>query len=544
MKKNFLISIFVFIGFCFVWEIGSRQFVEYRFILPPLSSIGITLWQHSDIFIEHTLVTLREMAGGFTLALLVALPLAWIMYLYKSSRAILQPFFVVLQSVPMFTLAPLMVLWFGWSYMAIVIPTAIMIFLPLTMNVYQGLMSTPKSLLDYFHVHQANRWQTFLKLQLPWSLPHIFAGLRISAALAGIGAIAGEWAGAQKGLGVLMLKSRRVTDLEVTFGALFCLILISISLYGLIVFAENRYKRQPIKLFFSIVAISVLGFLAFVIPLEGPSSKSAVRLLLDWHPNSNHIPLYVGIKTKIFEKNGIDLEILEISDPSDTLPFLTSKKADLALYYMPDVIKANRRGADLAIVGTLIGQPLNSFIFRSREEIHSPRDLNDKIIGYSVTSSNTQVLDYLLSSSGVVPKQMVNVNFDLVPLLGSRQVDVIYGAFWNIEGEHLRSLGIETEHFSVSELGHPPYSELILVSKSGFSKADSIKKALQESIQFCKAYPDEAFNLYANCHPDKSSATLAWEKKAWLKTLPVLAEHQDPTQDVWYNLNNWLKKFQ
>ena len=123
----------------------------------------------------------------------------------------------------MFALAPLMVFWFGWSYKAIVIPTALMLFFPLTMSIYHGFLSIPRDLLDYFTLHQATPWQLFSKLELPWALPHIIAGLRITVAIAGMGAVAGEWAGGQAGLGLLMLESRRGVDLEMTFAALFCL---------------------------------------------------------------------------------------------------------------------------------------------------------------------------------------------------------------------------------------------------------------------------------------------------------------------------------
>ncbi len=186
-----------------------------------------------------SVITLKEMFAGFFLALLVAFPLAWTMMRYHSSRSLLQPLFIIIQCIPMFTLAPIMVVWFGWGAMAIIIPTALMIFFPLTLNIYQGLRSTPEDLLEFFHANQATAWQTFFKLRLPWSLPHIFAGFRISAAVAGVSAVAGEWAGAQNGLGVLMLESRRNTDLEITFGALFCLTTISTALYLLILYVEK-----------------------------------------------------------------------------------------------------------------------------------------------------------------------------------------------------------------------------------------------------------------------------------------------------------------
>lgn len=544
MKKPFVIALVIILIFCSLWEVLSR-YAEYRFIIPPITAIMSRMWEDGlSLLISNSKVTLREMAGGLVLAAVAAFPLAWMMYLWKSSRLFLQPFFVILQCVPMFTLAPLMILWFGWSYMAIIIPTALMIFFPLTINIYQGLVSTPLGLLDYFKSNQATRWQTFTKLMLPWSLPHIFAGLRISGAFAGIGAIAGEWAGAQSGLGILMLKSRRELDLEMTFGALFCLIFISVSLYSIIAYAENRYKQhKPMKLFSAAIILGLLGLIAFLSTPTGspvPKNENSLNLLLDWFPNSNHVPIYVGLEKGIFARHGVQLQVYEIKDPSDTIPYLTSGKVDIALFYQPDVIKAKKKGAKVKIIGVLIDQPLNSFLFRTEQKIFSPQDLSGKIIGYSGAASNFSILERLLKENFIVPKELRNVSFDLVTLLGTRQVDIIYGGFWNIEGEHLKSLNIETSHFNVSQLGHPPYSELVFLGREDFKNTRAFQEAMQESINYCKKHAEEAFMIYAGFHPSKSSHSLAWERQAWFKTVPLLAKSQNILKKEEDDLEKWL----
>jgi ABC-type nitrate/sulfonate/bicarbonate transport system permease component/ABC-type nitrate/sulfonate/bicarbonate transport system substrate-binding protein len=538
MKTHLFTTLIAFLLLCGLWEMTSLQLIEYRFILPSPSSIIFRLWSNPWLFIDNSKTTLREMAGGFGLALSISFPLAWSMCLWKSCRSVVHPLFVLLQSVPMFTLAPIMVLWFGWSYIAIVIPTALMIFLPLTMNIYQGLSSTPQALLDLFTVNQATSWQKFWKLQLPYAIPYIFAGFKVAAATAGIGAIAGEWAGGQSGLGVLMLSSRRETDLQTTFAALLCLALMSLCFYGVVTWAEERFaKHKPMKLFTSSVIIVLAGIVSFL-AIPASSDIKGTKLLLDWFPNSNHVPIYVGLQKGFFEKRGIHLEVLQLHDPSDTIPYVTSGKADLALFYMPDVVRANKNGANLTVAARLINQPLNSFIYLQDAGIKTSQDLSDKVIGYCV-AGNTDVLKKLCRISGVVPKEFRNVSFDLVSALGMAQVDVIYGAFWNVEIEHLRSLGIHTAHFNVTELGHPDYSELVFIASDAAEKYSSFRAAMQESIDYSKANPEEAFNLYKQCHPGKSDETLAWEKSAWMKTIPTLAISQDISQEEIEGLSEW-----
>ena len=347
---------------------------------------------------------------------MMAFPLAWAMDTWNSARCLLQPIFVVIQCIPMFALAPIMVLWFDLSYTAILIPTALMIFFPLTMNIYQGLRSTPQHLLDFFKVNQATKWQIFFKLKLPWALPHICSGFRIAAAIAGIGAVAGEWAGAQAGLGMLMVESRRGIDLETTFGALFCLAMTSLGLYILTFSLEKVAKeRRPLRMilksyFKKPQAISVmLLILSLAGGCQQSESKAETRLLLDWLPNPDHVPLYVGMERGFFAEKGINLQILKIRDPVIPCPI---SHPDALVHWsgtIPSTIKAIAKGANLKPVGILIKEPLDSIIFR-KGEIQTPKDLDGKTIGYCVDGSGTATLDALLEMQHIKPKDKINAN--------------------------------------------------------------------------------------------------------------------------------------
>lgn len=537
-----------FIILMLFWEFFSRLLFEMSFVLPPPSRIALQLWERHDRFLFNMWKTFQVMVGGFTIALFAAFPLAWIMALKRPARLFLQPLFVITQCVPMFALAPIMVFWFGWSYTAIVIPTALMIFFPLTMNIYQGLRETPSHLLNYFRIHQATPWQMLYKLQLPWALPHIFAGFRISAAIAGIGAVAGEWAGAQSGLGLLMLESRRGADLEMMFGALFCLLAISLSLYSVIAVMErvfSRYKFVHLARIGMMACLMLLGLNVTGCQSNSSATKQQTRLALDWLPNPNHVPLYAGLHKGIFAKHGINLQIQMLHDLGGVL-YLSSGQTDLVVYYMPSMIRAMSRGNKVKPIAVLIPQPLNAIIYRKDGQINSIADLNGKVVGYCIDGSKTAILDYLLDSNEISPKEKRNVSFDLVSTLGTKQVDAIYGAFWNIECEQLRSLGIETDHFPLVDFDMPNYYELLILAREGSvqasdSFASSLQLAIQECIDFCRANPEEAFEMYAMANPDKSNSTLKWEKKSWYKTIPLLARNQEIDPRVWQTFAKWLE---
>lgn len=546
MIRKTLLYLLTFTLLFAAWEYACLSFPSLKFMLPSPSQIIQTLWQNRTGLAWHTLATSREMAGGFALALVFSFPLAWMMAYFGPLRNMLQPIFVAIQCLPMFALAPIMILWFGWSYMAIIVPTALMVFFPLTINIYKGLCATPKNMLDFFRLYHATAWQTFLKLQLPWALPHIFAGFRIAVALAGMGAVAGEWAGAQKGLGILMLESRRSADLPMMFAAMACVTALSLGFYSCILGLENAlFKRKKTPRPFSLGLSAVLILCCFTGCQQTPNENPKTTLLLDWLPNPDHVPLYFGASRGFFMEEGIDLNILKVADPSDSIPFLTSGQADLCVTYMPHTIQALSRQAPVVPIGILIETPLNALIFRQGERIETPRDLNGKIFGYSVDGFHTKFLEAMLGGQKILPKALQNASFDLVGMLATGHVDVIYGAYWNIECENLRSHGIQTNYFPLSDFGVPTYYELLIVAKQNSRQSSpefvlAFQKALQKSIDFSKNNPEEAFTAYLQANPDKSDSTKHWEKESWKKTIPTLASQQQLNPSIWNGFLDWL----
>jgi len=554
MLKKFCLSLFVFLLLIAAWEVATIRLPNLRFVLPAPSKILLALVQWRSRFFFHSMATAKEMLGGFLLATLCAFPLAWSMLRFKVTRTLLQPIFIIIQCLPMFALAPIMVIWFGWGYTAIVLPTMLMIFFPLTLNIYQGFKATPGELLDFFKVNEATHLQTLFKLHLPWALPHIFAGFRISAAIAGIGAVAGEWAGAQKGLGILMLESRRNIDLEITFGALLCLTCMSTLLYGTILLLETlivryRYLKLP-KLTLAFLKRRKKGL---VLPLFlclfcifGCNSKESNRvdLLLDWLPNQNHIPLYVGIEQGFFQEMGIDLKIQKMHDNGGVISYLTSKQTDLAIYHLPGTLRAAGYGADLKIVGYLIKKPLRCLIYHADPAVVHPCDLSGKRLGYCIGGPDTSFLDFLLDQGKISDYDKRNVSVDLISAMGTKQVDFIYGGFWNIEPHLLSSFGVTTDYFKIEELNVPPYPEMIILANanSRFGQAPftgAFQKALQRSIDFCKQEPEQAFASYARANPDKRKKTLRWETVGWQETLPILAEDQVADLEMIQSFHDW-----
>jgi len=541
MKKKHLIFMWLLFLFFGVvgWEWISLTSPEIALVLPAPSSIVATLISRFDRLFFHAQITFHEMIASLFIALVATLPLVWAMVTFRSVSSAVQVLFILFQSVPTFCLAPLLVMWFGWNSMTIIIPSSLMMLFPLTVSIYKGLGAPEVTYFDYFRLNEATRWQVFTKLQLPFALPYFFSGLRIALTISGIGALVGEWVAGNAGLGVLMIESRQSMDFEMTFAALSLLSVMTVGLYLLGIFFENRCwdMYRAISSLFRVRAMhlcacaALLGSFTSCQREEKPEAQNkAVNLMLDWMPNPDHVPLYVGQKLSFFADENINLNLVKPTS-CDPLQPLASKQMDLVISYFPRTIAACVKGVGFTIIGKLIQEPLDCMVVLEDGKIKNPCDLSGHTIGFSDCHFTSAYLDMILSEQTNTPVKKQNVNFDLVTALATKQVDAIYGAAWNVEPEQLATMGFRARFFVVSEFGVPPYDELIFVARSGTrcAEADFIERfdrAMQKSIDYCLEHPQDAFEIYMAQNPDKGPKTRIWEERSWRRTLPVLARSQ------------------
>jgi NitT/TauT family transport system permease protein len=187
-----------------------------------------TLW-------EHTRVTLAEILGGLALGLATATVLGYSLAKSPVAERFLSPYIVASQSVPIVALAPLLIVWFGFGLLSKVLVCALTIFFPVVINTIVGVRSVEEDLLDLMRSLQASRWQIFRYLEVPAALPVLMGGLKIGVTLSVIGAVVGEFAQSDRGLGFLVnLANRGLFDTALMFVALFTLMTIALGLYGLV----------------------------------------------------------------------------------------------------------------------------------------------------------------------------------------------------------------------------------------------------------------------------------------------------------------------
>lgn len=220
-----------------VFLLPSPGQVWHRFV--AVAADG-TLWYHTSI-------TLLEILGGLALGLGTATLLGYLLARFPAVERFLSPYIVASQSVPIVALAPLLIVWFGFGIFSKVLVCALTIFFPVLVNTVVGLRSVEEDLMDLMRSLQASRWQVFRFLELPAALPVFLGGLKVGVTLSVIGAVVGEFAQSDRGLGFLVnLANRGLFDTPLMFVALFVLMSIALALYGAVSALEMmvlRWKR-------------------------------------------------------------------------------------------------------------------------------------------------------------------------------------------------------------------------------------------------------------------------------------------------------------
>jgi NitT/TauT family transport system permease protein len=213
------------------------------FILPPPEAVAarfIGAWADGTIE-PHFEATLREIALGFGAGAGLAIAIGYLLARSPLAAQLLSPYIVAAQATPILALAPLLALWFGPGLLGKVIICALIVFFPVAVATMVGIRSVDARLLELGRSLRATRRQIFVTLEVPAALPSILGGLRVGVTLAVVGAIIGEWAGADRGLGVLINLARgSLFDIPLLFATLLTIALIGIGLYLVVVVAEQR----------------------------------------------------------------------------------------------------------------------------------------------------------------------------------------------------------------------------------------------------------------------------------------------------------------
>jgi NitT/TauT family transport system permease protein len=216
------------------WEAYVRIENVNGVILPAPSAIGRTLWDEKSMLVSDLWVTLKEIVYGFVAGFVIGVVCGVLIVYSKIAERTLYPLVIASQVIPVFAIAPLLIIWFGFGIQPKVIICALIVFFPICVNMVEGLRSAEKGIVELMRSYGASEARIFRSVRLPAAVPFLLIGTQVGITFAVIGAVIAEWVGADAGLGYRMVVANSQSETSLVFAAIITLAVVGVALFGLV----------------------------------------------------------------------------------------------------------------------------------------------------------------------------------------------------------------------------------------------------------------------------------------------------------------------
>ena len=247
-KNNFMIKLFqisIIIIFIITWQILAdfKLIDTFIFSSPKLVlNCFINLYKSNNL-LSHIWITLYETIISFSLATILGIIIASILWLNKNLAKIIDPYLTILNSLPKVALGPIIIIWFGSGIKSIIVMALLISLIITIINIYLGFISIDNNKIKLMKSFKATKYQIYKKLILPGSINTIISSLKINISMSLIGVIMGEFLVSKSGIGYLIVYGSQVFNLNLVITGIFILCIVSAIMYYLINLIENKYKK-------------------------------------------------------------------------------------------------------------------------------------------------------------------------------------------------------------------------------------------------------------------------------------------------------------
>lgn len=224
-----------------VWELATSVLKVPPFLLPSPGAIATTAMESWANLGKHSLFTIRTILAGFAVSVALGVPLAILIASSATLAAAIYPLLILIQSVPKVALAPILIVAMGTTELPRIVITFLVAFFPIVISTAAGLMATPAELIDLSRSLRSSRLQEMFWVRLPFAVPYIFSGLKVSATLTVIGVVVAEFVAADSGLGYLLVSSTAFFNTPLAYAAMIALSVIAIVAFQLVVLVQSAF---------------------------------------------------------------------------------------------------------------------------------------------------------------------------------------------------------------------------------------------------------------------------------------------------------------
>ena len=230
------------------WEVACAVLRPQPWLLPAPSAIAEAMVVGAPLIAGHAVVTIEETLLGMLVSIALGIQLGVAIVRSRTLERALYPYVIASQTVPVIAIAPLLLIWLGYGIEPKVIVVTLVCFFPIVVNLVDGLRAVDPDYGRLLRTMGASPRQVLTVVEIPAALPYLLSGIKVAASVSVIGAVIGEWVGAQSGLGYLMIRSASQFQTARVFAVIVVLALIGLGLFGLVALAERRllsYRYGP-----------------------------------------------------------------------------------------------------------------------------------------------------------------------------------------------------------------------------------------------------------------------------------------------------------
>lgn len=298
----------------------------------------------------------------------------------------------------------------------------------------------------------------------------------------------------------------------------------------------------------------IIGSLALLLLLSACTKEETqkVSIMLDWYPNAVHSFLYIAEEKGYFEEEGIEVDIQFPANPTDPINLAAASKVTMGITYQPDVIIAKTE-QDIGVksVGALVRSPLNHVAFLSESGIETPKDLEDKTVGFSGIPLNEAILQTMMEADGAdfSKTKMVDVGFELNSSIVSKKADAAIGVYINHEVPLLKYEGYDPAYIDPTDYGVPSFYELVVVTSDDTwnkeqKNIEAFWRAAGKAFDDMERDPDEALEILLK-HQDEANFPLIEdvEKESLAVLLPKMkspGKFGEQDEETWKLTADWM----
>lgn len=216
------------------WEAYVKLSGVNAVIVPGPGQVAKAWWTNRSTLSSDLFVTLREIVYGFLAGFIIGIVTGVAIVYSRVLERMLYPVVIASQVIPVFAIAPLLIIWFGFGIAPKVIIAALIVFFPITVNMVEGLRSADEGIIDVMRSYGASEWRIFRTIRLPSSVPYVLVGTQVGITFAVIGAVIAEWVGASSGLGYRMTVANSQSETDLVFAAILTLAVVGVALFALV----------------------------------------------------------------------------------------------------------------------------------------------------------------------------------------------------------------------------------------------------------------------------------------------------------------------